>query len=503
MSETTKYDAVIIGAGIGGLTAACLLSSIRKVLVLERGHSFGGYCSTFQRGKFKFESCIHAINAGKEANSVFDILKRCGVITNIKFLKPKNLYRAIFPEHDFSVAQMNLTGYLNMLIKFFPRETAGIKKLFLHMHNIFIGVKQLNQLRTLGKDSCISELAKASLEDLLDKYVSNAKLKAIISQYWMYCGLPPSRLSAVNYSYIAMDYLLNGGYCVEGGTQNLVNILVKKIIKNGGQIYTDHEVKKILVNNNMAVGVETKNGMSFFSDNVISGIDLTYTLEHLTERSGKVLKYLEWLKTARPSMSVFKVYLGLNTSKEGLGISDYEIFFNSSYNLETSYNEFLNNDAEQSPFGICIHSNADAGFCDKKNSVVSIATLSNYDYWASLSEMEYRKKKDESMNILIKRARQVIPNINNYIETSVAATPITMERYTANHKGAAYGWNKDTFFNKGKYARTQTPIKGLYLASNWTKLGGGVQGVMRSALSVSELIKNDTSNTKLYDEAVA
>ena len=488
--DRKKYDVIVIGSGIGGLTAACLLSFHRRVLVLEKRSSFGGYCTTFKRRGFTFESTIHTINNCKKGHFAYNILKNCGIINNIKFLKNKHLYRSIFPKHDFAVSQEDIKGYVKRLMRYFPEESSGIRELFKNMHDIFLEITKINRLKILKKSPNLLNASKISLKDMLDNCLDNEELKAIISQYWMYCGLPPSKLSPIHFAYISQDYLLNGGYCVRGGTKNIINSLIDRIEKNGGKICAKQDVAKILVENSRAVGIETRDGKTFCGDYVISNIDARYTFENLTEKNYKIEKCIEQMDKTQPSISALRVYLGLDIDAKKLGVSDYEIFINSSYDLDKGYEAVLKNMADVAPFGICVHSNVDPTLCPKNKSVLSITMLSGYDYWDKIDKEEYKKEKNRIANILIDRTEEVIPKLKEHIAMKIVATPLTMKRYTGNDKGAAYGWSRNVFFYGSKHMNIQTPVKNLFLTSNWTKIGGGVEGVMRSADRTYDLIEN-------------
>jgi len=114
--------------------------------------------------------------------------------------------------------------------------------------------------------------------------------------------------------------------------------------------------------------------------------------------------------------------------------------------------------------------------------------LAGYNYWKGMDKIEYEKTKRQVTEILIRRVEEVIPKISKYIELAILATPLTMERYTGNRDGAAYGWSRNVFFYGSRHMNIQTPIRNLFLASNWTKIGGGVEGVMRSADRAYSLI---------------
>jgi len=112
------------------------------------------------------------------------------VVDKISFLKPNNLYRSIFPGYDIVVPQKNIGGYISKLKKIFPREIRNIQAIFNHMHRIFNEVKAINISKELKKSPNLIMETKISLADMLGYYSDNVKLKAIIAQYWMYCGLP-------------------------------------------------------------------------------------------------------------------------------------------------------------------------------------------------------------------------------------------------------------------------------------------------------------------------
>ena len=91
---------------------------------------------------------------------------------------------------------------------------------------------------------------------------------------------------------------------------------------------------------------------------------------------------------------------------------------------------------------------------------------------------------------MIQRCEKIIPGLTKHIKVKVVATPLTMERYTGNSKGSVYGWNKKSLIEEIRFMNPTTPIKNLLLSSHWTKMGGGIGGVLLSSDRTYNLLKD-------------
>lgn len=487
----SKYDVIIIGSGIGGLAAASLLSAKKRVLVLEQNGMFGGYCSSFSRKDYRFETAVQSVNGLYRGSPVYDILKRSKGLDSIKIMSPQHLYRSVFPEYDIQVPQANIKKYVDMLGNIFPREKDNIKALFGTLKSIYLEMERFYTGSRKKKSPFILKYCRRSLQELMSEFTGNKELQAIISQYWMYRGLPPSRFSAITFAYIWYDYTVNGSYFPERGMESIIKNLIRNIKRNKGDVLPCSEAVKIVSDRDIVKEIVLKNGKRYSSDIFISNIDLFKTFGIMEGAdSGVIDPFVDKLRGDSLSISAFKIYLGLNIDLKRAGLSEYEIFVNPSYDAEAMYQMSVNNKFEKVPYSITAYSNLSGAFCSKGRSVVTITSLSGYGYWRVLTRSEYREKKAAAADILLSRCEKIIPGIRKHIDEMVVGTPLTMERYTGNSEGAIYGWNKRSLVNEIRFINPTTPVKNLFLSSHWTKMGGGVGGVLLASDRVSSIIED-------------
>jgi prolycopene isomerase len=499
-NETTKYDVVIIGAGIGGLTCGALLAkSGFKTLIIEQHSIPGGYCTSFKRNGFIFDAAVHFPEGLGEGGRFHQILKALEVEKEIEVYKIDPLYRVFFGDESFSVPA-NLNEYISMLSKKFPKEEKGISELFKTIKRLKDETEKLqtplriwNKLFVPLKYPLIFKYYKKTFAEMLADFIKDAKLRSIISAGWPYVGLPPSKVSAMQMAGYLYSAHFEGHYYLKGGTQVLANTLVKAHRKYGGELQLGTKVTKILIENNKATGVKTAKENKISAKYVVSNADARQTFLSLIGSEKLSSKFLNRLKRMEPSISFFQVWLGIDMNPRDKGIIEHEIICYSSYDLDHAYNSCLQGKFEEGG-GICIPTFSDPGLAPENRHIISLIYPIPYDYkenWETENGKRgssYKKLKNEAMHHLIKTAERVIPGLSKNIVLSEAATPLTLERYTENYKGAAYGWASTPDQSGTSRLQPTTLIKKLYLTGHWTTPGGGTIIVALSGRNIAEMI---------------
>jgi prolycopene isomerase len=286
---------------------------------------------------------------------------------------------------------------------------------------------------------------------------------------------------------------IEGQNYLKGGTQVLANTLVKARKNYGGELQLNTKVTKILIENNIATGAETAKGNKISAKYIVSNADARQTYSSLIGSGKFHSKFLNHLEQMKPSISYLQVFLGVDMNPREKGIIEHEILCYPSYNLDYEYNSDLQVESEET-FGICIPTLLDPSLAPENKHVISLITAIPYDYrenWGTENGergSSYEKLKNETMYRLIKTAERFIPDLSKHIVYSEAATPLTLERYTANYKGAAYGWASTIGQSGVNRLQPKTPIKNLYLAGHWTTPGGGVIAVALSGRNIAKVI---------------
>jgi prolycopene isomerase len=169
---------------------------------------------------------------------------------------------------------------------------------------------------------------------------------------------------------------------------------------------------------------------------------------------------------------------------------------------DADYQACLQGDIETSSFSVCVYDNIFDGYSSPGTSTLQLLVLSGYEPWRKFesdyingNKAAYNREKQRWAKIIIERAeKEVIPGLSGMIEVQEVATPLTNWRYTGNTEGAIYGFEQsmdNAFMNRIK---TETPVKGLYLASAWGNPGGGYAGAFRAGQSAFQAVMKEMAN---------
>ena len=496
MSDT---DVVIIGAGVAGLTCGCLLADKGlNVLMIERNQKVGGCCTSFEKDGFSFDLSVQSLGECQEGGRVWRLLKQLNLLDQIHFIPLEPAREYYFPGRKVSQSS-RLETHIENLSALFPKERKGIegvygvlKKIFEEFSNMPTSLNWFEPSSFLSQCPFLSKYKDSNYETLLNEFVSDPFLKTLLSIRSSYALLPPEEISVVGMAGIEMSYFNYGVSCIEGRVEQLPLKMGEALKKRGGKIFTGQEVEQILIKEKKAIGVRLKDGQEITGKVVISNVDAHHTFSDLIGEAHTPSGFRSKLKGMKPSLSYFILYLGIRGRLDELPVSNNEVFFEEELRQEFR-SLYENRMSEKAPFYLLVPSKVNPSHAPLGEATLCLSCKTSYHFSPDWGQ----KIRDELSQHLINKASAFIPDLEERIVVKIETTPRTIEQWTRNRWGAAYGWSQIPR-QSGIYRLSRTtPIPNLYLTGHWTSPGGGIAGVVASGELTAEAILSRFENGEL------
>lgn len=473
------FDCIVIGSGIGGLIAGGKLASRGyKVLIIEKNLTPGGYLQSFKRRSVTFDSSVDCFSGLGDSGPIRLVLDTLGVGAEVEPVRVDPIRTSIFPSLTVHV-HSDISRYIEGIKRLFPDEREGIDGLFKTLASIYADIKDWGDYVTGLTPSeriptAVIENGRLTYKDLLDGFINDVRLKSVLSDRCSFYGLPPAKAGAVPMAALVMSYFSSGAWRVKGGSQRLADALVKGIRAKGSEVLFRKKATEIMVDNGAAIGVRTEDKGEFTAKAVISNIDFHKTFGALLPDGSR--QGLDQ-KTAEVSSSFFIAYIGVQKDLGFLNGSSsigYYPTFDMEYNFQrqacfSSYGSI----------GITIPSLLDGSLAPAGIHCITAHEMAEFDYVS-----DWNARKGELTEKVLDKVEKVIPGVRENAVHIEAATPSTLERYTANTNGAAYGWVQAPGLRPVK-----TFINGLYLAGHWEGTGGGIVAAAYSGHKAAGLVE--------------
>jgi all-trans-retinol 13,14-reductase len=492
--------AVVIGAGLGGLSAAAFLSKNGfKVELFERNPHPGGYACSFVRGRFEFEAALHelsGIGPPDHRGSCYRLLEACGVAPRVEFLPIDDFYTSIFPDFTVTVPH-DWEGAADAYAEQFPDERKGIANLLKLMRNIY---RELGELSSLsGPVDFLTMPAKSThlmrsfgltTEQVIDREVKDPRLKALFCDIWGYYGLPPSRLAWLLFAVANASYIEHGPSHVKGTSQALSNAFVAAIEDNGGMVHLRNGVKKIEFDGGRVTGVITDQGEAVPADYIVSNANPITTCYDLLGQENVPSSYLKSLAEGHVALSTFNVYMGLDCPAADIGATGHEYFMHDSYDQDEHYRAGFK--TERQPYWVLTNYNsADPEFSPPGTSVMVLTCVVDGTAWTQIPPERYVDVKERVAAETIAATDKRFPGLADHIEVAEVSTPLTNMRYSGNPNGSILGYDYDLNGSPMMRLPNRGPLERLYFAGAWVRMGGGFETCMQSGmLAYGEVMKD-------------
>lgn len=493
-----RYDAIVIGSGIGGLSAAAALARVggKRVLVLERHFKAGGFTQTFSRKEHRWDVGLHYVGEMAPASTprkVMDLVT--GGQVQWQQL-PDRFEHFSYPGFDFEVPSDPIVYEAN-LVRAFPHEAKAIKAYFGDIVRVgrwldryFAGRMTPRPIAWLLARPGAS-LALTRTGDYLKARFSDERLRAVVASQWGDSGLPPGRSALATHAIIVRHYFAGAWYPV-GGAGEIAKAARRVIESAGGSVRVNHRVTRILLDGRRVRGVEVRCGANgrehdatFLSDVVTSAVGAEATYSRLLPALG--LEEQAPRPTSRVS-SVLVGYLGLKESPQKLGFRGENRWLFEGWDhdaLSAGANAAL--EGRPTHVYLSLQTLKDPRTRTHAAQVITAVDPEAFDAWRGSAwrsrPQEYEAIKQRALEGMLSLVERRHPGFRALVDYAEVSTPLSVETVTGHSLGGIYGAAATPERFLDWRHRVTTPIKGLFLAGVDATAFGIVGGLMGGAMA--------------------
>jgi all-trans-retinol 13,14-reductase len=513
-----RWDAIVIGSGIGGLATAALLSrhAGKKVLVLERHYTAGGYTHSFSRPGYTWDVGVHYVgdvqNPRSSVRAVFDHLTE----GQLQWQPMPDVYDRVAiggSTFDFPTGLENLRTALKQA---FPGEASAIDQYLAAVQSaqkssgMFFAEKAVPRpiARLAGgflRASFLKWAGQTTL-DVLHRWTRNPELIGILTAQWGDYGLPPSQSSFGVHALIASHYFNGASYPI-GGAARIAETMAPVIERNGGKVVVSAEVAEIVIRNGQATGVKMADGREFFSAIVISDAGARNTFERLvapSQSDGQPIR--EDLRRIPGSIAHLSLYVGVKQSAAELGLNGTNLWVYPSPDHDANMARSLSDPSAPFPALFISFPSAKDPLFEREHpgratlEAVAFAPYAPFAKFENSTTWKRRGPAYEDLKCgLAQRLRdeleRAVPSIAGKIDHAELSTPLTTRHFMNYQQGEAYGLAATPERFRARSLTPHTFVRNLYLTGQDIASAGVTGAMMGGVMAASAVLGRNLVST--------
>ncbi len=476
------YDVIIIGAGLGGLTAGAKLAKEgKRVLLLEQHDRPGGCATTFRRKDFIMEVGLHEMDGLHPRDIKRRIFDDIGLGERVKFLPVPEFYRFINERYDLVIPHDPEEAKALLKIAF-PGEEKGIDDYFYHVLNV-----RRVMVAHKGKPD-------RSVGIFLDEIIGDEDLKLVLLGNLGYYHDDPYSLSWLYYLNAQGSYYVGTASFIQGGSQCLSDALSDLIAEQGGEVRLNQLVTSIDYQGDKVSGVSFKEMKGKNKGQIEQATSSQIVMNGSIPGLGGLLSKKDAsplnqsIKDMAIGASLLTVYYGFNRPLKEIGNKNYSTFvYDNSVRSQKDILANNHSDFSKRSFTFVDYGQVESRLAPEGKSVGAVCAIDYPSDWENLERGEYMRMKEDVADIITSRLEKILPGFRDAVEYVEVATSLSVERFTLNPKGAVYGFAQ----HPGRSLEYLNALpENVFIASAWGKIGGGFSGAMVSGyMSAKDLLK--------------
>lgn len=498
----TDVDAIVIGSGAGGLSAALRMSQQgASVLMLEARPVFGGYLNAFSRNGYCFDTGVHYLGKLAQGGTFRLLLEHLGIDKGLEFveLNPDGFDRYMFPDFELRLCK-GKQRYQERIQRLFPHESNAIKKFFHILDSMINAVSDPNgppkniidKLLYVFRNPILVRYFRSTYQQMLDGVTRNPNLQAALSAHCPNSGAPPNRASAF-ISLLLLDHYLDGAFYPKGGSGALRDAFITALKEHKASMKHNTPVDRI-ERKASEFGVTTRSGERFTAKTVISNADPLITFRQMVDTDMMPRPLKKKVARLRPSSGAFYAFIGTRLDMSKTDLSDANIIHFDHTDVNRCF-ETLAARGSTDPFPyyfITSPSLKDPDSCHAPTGYHTLQIISGFgsDHpflpWSGTRSRKRGEGYDQLKNHigmqLVRSAERYVPDLSRHLDYVEFATPLSNEYWVNSFQGANFGLEQTPDqFGPGRFFDCTAGIKGLFLVGSGT-ISGGVLSCMASGV---------------------
>ena len=453
-----RYDVVVIGSGLAGLTCANVLGRAGySVLLLEHHFKLGGMATWFKRpGGHIFDISLHGFPVGmvKSCRRYWtqEIADSIVPLKNLRFDNPMFSLTTTYNQHDFT----------RLLTDQFQIDPSTVK-------NFFDVVSGMN----FYDDRTVTTRA------LFDRFFPGREdVIRLLMEPITYANGSTLEDPAITYGIVFSNFMSKGVFTFQGGTDRLIPLMQNELVKNGVDVGIRCDVQKIRIRRERVSAVDV-NGRSIQTRAIVSNANLKATIFDLVGENFFDRQFIDDARAVRLNNSSTQVYMALKPDEQ-LDESTGDLLFSSTAPLFRT-ELLLDRNITSRTYSFYYSRTRPQG---RPRCLIVSSTNANYSDWAHLTPEEYSASKNDLIETTLNAVDKYVPNIRERVDCVEASTPLTFKHYTRHVNGASFG----TKFEGLDVSRgLPQQIQGLYHAGSVGIIMSGWLG----AINYGVIVAND------------